>query len=121
MTDQKLNNFLNQFPKTGNGKHTHIIYAPASAKGSFTIPHEKLNELYSLLSNSLFKTNKKISFVEKIQDTTRLVIDLDFKYKTKLSGRQYNNIILTKIIKNIFSNIHTLYNTSEEQRVCLIM
>ena len=120
MVCQKLLGFLNNHPKTENGKHTHIIYAPSPGK-SYTIPDDKLEEFYKLLSNSLFVKKDKISIVEKLQPTCRLVIDLDFKYKEKLYERQYNDVILDKIIKNFFSNIDTLYELSEEQKVCWVM
>ena len=120
MVDSELIQFLKKYPKTENGKHTHIVYAPSPGK-SYTIPKDKMDEFYSTLSNSLFIKKDKISIVEKIQPICRLVVDFDFKYKKKLNARQYNDSILTKIIQNIFSNIETLYNLSEEQKVCWIM
>ena len=120
MVCQKLLGFLNNHPKTEDGKHTHIIYAPSPGK-SYTIPNSDIDEFYKLLSNSLFVKGDKISIVEKIQPICRLVIDLDFKYKEKLKERQYNDVILEKIIKNFFSNIQTLYELSEEQKVCWVM
>ena len=120
MVDLELFNFLKKYPKTENGKHTHIVYAPSPGR-SYTIPDDKIEEFYTILSKSLFIKKEKISIVEKIQPICRLVIDFDFKYKKKLKTRQYNNSILTKIIQNIFSNIETLYNLSEEQKVCWIM
>ena len=116
MVDLELFNFLKKYPKTENGKHTHIVYAPSPGR-SYTIPDDKIDEFYTILSKSLFIKKEKISIVEKIQPICRLVIDFDFKYKKKLKTRQYNNSILTKIIQNIFSNIETLYNLSEEQKV----
>ena len=120
MVNLELFNFLQKYPKTENGKHTHIIYAPSPGK-SYTIPNSKMDELYGLLTKSLFVNGDKISIVEKIQTRCRLVVDFDFKYKKKLTNRQYNDNILTKIIQNIFSNIETLYHLSEEQKVCWIM
>ena len=120
MVDSELIQFLKKYPKTENGKHTHIVYAPSPGR-SYTIPKDKMDEFYSTLSKSLFIKKDKISIVEKIQPICRLVVDFDFKYKKKLNARQYNDSILTKIIQNIFSNIETLYNLSEEQKVCWIM
>ncbi len=117
MVCQKLLSFLKEHPK--NDKHTHIIYS--SPGGSYTIPDDKLDEFYKLLHNSLFIKKDKISIVEKIQNKTRLVIDLDFKYKEKLNVRQYDENILNDIVKNFFSNIENLYGITEEQKVCWIM
>ena len=120
MVHRKLLDFLQKYPKTENGKHTHIVYAPSPGR-SYTIPDDKMDEFYGLLTKSLFVNGDKISIVEKIQTRCRLVVDFDFKYKKKLTNRQYNDSILTKIIQNIFSNIETLYHLSEEQKVCWIM
>ena len=118
--NSKLLKFLDKNPKTENGKHTHIIYAPSPGR-SYTIPDDKIDEFYQLVHDSVFINKDKLSIVEKMQPICRLVIDFDFKYKNKLSGRQYNDTILTKIIQNIFSNIENLYHLSEEQKVCWIM
>jgi P4 family phage/plasmid primase-like protien len=120
MVCQKLLSFLNDYPKKENGKHTHIIYSPSPGK-SYTIPDDKLDSFYKLLNNSLFVKKDKISIVEKIQSKSRLVIDLDFKYKDKQNNRQYDEIVLNEIIKNFFSNIETVYELSEEQKVCWVM
>ena len=40
MVCQKLLGFLNNNPKSENGKHTHIIYAPSPGK-SYTINNDK--------------------------------------------------------------------------------
>ena len=66
MVNLELFNFLQKYPKTENGKHTHIIYAPSPGK-SYTIPNSKMDELYGLLTKSLFVNGDKISIVEKIQ------------------------------------------------------
>jgi P4 family phage/plasmid primase-like protien len=120
MVCQKLVSFINKYPKKEDGKHTHIIYAPSPGK-SCTIPDDKINDFYELVHNSIFIKGDKISIVEKIQNCSRLVIDLDFKYKEKLNNRQYNEEILEEIIKNFFSNIETFYEISEEQKICWIM
>ncbi|MBD23925.1 MAG: hypothetical protein CMG46_02825 [Candidatus Marinimicrobia bacterium] len=120
MINKKLYDFLKQHPKTENGKHTHIIYAP-SPGGSYTVPQDKMDEFYTLLSKSMFEKDIKLSIVEKIQPICRLVIDLDFKYKDKQNGRQYNNTVLNHIILDIFNHIDELYTISEEQKVCWIM
>ena len=92
MVDSELIQFLKKYPKTENGKHTHIVYAPSPGR-SYTIPDDKMDEFYGLLTKSLFVNGDKISIVEKIQTRCRLVIDFDFKYKKKLKKRQYNNSI----------------------------
>ena len=48
MVCQKLLGFLNNHPKTEDGKHTHIIYAPSPGK-SYTIPNSDIDEFYKLL------------------------------------------------------------------------
>ena len=79
MVYNKLSEFLAQFPKTGNGKHTHTMYG-GEAGGSYTIPNEHLEELYKLITKAIFKKGDHVTMVEKVQDTCRLVIDLDLTF-----------------------------------------
>ena len=121
MVCQKLNSFINKYPKKEDGKHTHIIYAPSPGK-SCTIPDDKIDEFYSLVHNSIFIKGDKLSIVEKIQNRSRLVIDLDFKYKEKLNNRQYNEEILEESqLKISFLILKHFMKVSEEQKICWIM
>ncbi len=114
----KLSKFLGKYPK--QDKHTHTIYG-GSYGGAYTIPFEKMDDFYRLISKSLFRENNKLSIVEKLQNICRLVIDLDFKYKDEIKERQYNETILQKIIQDIFSNLSTIYDITDEQKVCWVM
>ena len=80
-----------------------------------------MSEFYKLLSKSLFREKNKISIVEKVQDITRLVIDLDFKYKDHFTERQYNENVLKRIINDIFTHIENVYDISNEQKICWVM
>ena len=94
----KLQTFLNKYPK--KDKHTHSIYGGGDIEcGQYDIPGEKMSEFYKLLSKGFFREKTKISIVEKVQDVTRLVVDLDFKYVDHFTERQYNEDVLKKIIK----------------------
>lgn len=117
----KLQTFLNKHPK--KDKHTHSIYGGGDIEcgGSYDIPDENMSEFYKLLSKALFRENNKISIVEKVQDITRLVIDLDFKYKDHFTERQYNGNVLKRIINDIFCHIENVYDISNEQKICWVM
>ena len=117
----KLQTFLNKHPK--KDKHTHSIYGGGDIEcgGSYDIPNEKMSEFYKLLSKSLFRENNKISIVEKVQDITRLVVDLDFKYKEHFTERQYNENVLKRIINDMFTHIENVYDISNEQKICWVM
>ena len=116
----KLKKFLEKYPK--KDKHTHTIYgAQGSPGGAYTIPSDKTDELYNLLYKALFREQEKISIVEKVQPISRLVIDLDFKYKEELTERQYNMSVLEDIIKEIFKTIGDFYDVDEGQNVCWVM
>ena len=69
----------------------------------------------------MFREKNKISIVEKVQDITRLVVDLDFKYVDHFTERQYNEDVLKKIIKDAFSHIENSYDISNEQKICWVM
>ena len=93
MVYEKLQKFLINYPK--KVKHTHTIYGDGDMPGgSYTIPPDKMDDLHRLLSRSLFDKGDSISIVEKVQNITRLVIDLDFKYKNSIETRQYNENVL---------------------------
>tara|TARA_B100000214_G_scaffold375465_1_gene361949 strand:+ start:5975 stop:8710 length:2736 start_codon:yes stop_codon:yes gene_type:complete len=117
----KLQTFLNKHPK--KDKHTHSIYGGGDIDcgGSYDIPNDKMSEFYKLLSKALFRDNNKISIVEKVQDISRLVIDLDFKYKDHFTERQYNENVLKRIINDIFRHIENVYDISNEQKICWVM
>ena len=109
----KLAKFLINYPKTGNGKHTHTIYGGGDNAGSYTIPNEKVDEFYKLVSKSLFRNNDKISIVEKLQPICRMVIDFDFKYKNQLETRQYNSNVIKKFVELFIHHIETLYTLTD--------
>ena len=48
-----------------------------------------------------------------MQNISRLVIDLDFKYIDKLSERQYDLNVVEKIVDNIFSNLTTIFDIED--------
>ena len=85
MVFSELVNFLESHKKKENDQHTHS----QPGKGSYTINENELDEFYGLINRSIFEKNDKITIFEKIQSKCPLVIDLDFKYKEKLSERQY--------------------------------
>ena len=117
----KLEAFLKLYPK--NEKHTHTIYGggDVSCGSSYTIPDDKINNFYKLISKAIFNKGNNISIVEKVQPITRLVIDLDFKYKDDIKERQYDENVLKSMIKDIFYHIDNCYNISENQKVCWVM
>jgi|MDTC01.3.fsa_nt_gb P4 family phage/plasmid primase-like protien len=120
MVYEKFLGFLTKHPKTGNGEHTHTIYG-GKYGGSYTIPNEKIEELYKLYHKSVFVKKDQFSIVEKVQPICRLVVDLDFKYKNKLETRQYNPKVLQSIIQMVFDSIDEHYICSEDQKVCFVM
>jgi len=116
----KLRSFLKKYPK--KDQHTHTIFGNKDeGGGAFTIPVDKNEELYHLLAKALFKDKENISMVEKVQNISRLVIDLDFKYVDKLSERQYDLNVVEKIVDNIFSNLTTIFDIEDHQKVCWVM
>ena len=117
MVNSILTSFLENHPKIDNGKHTHTILG----RGSYTIKEDELNEFYALLKDAIFTNNESIPILEKIQSQCPLVIDFDFKYKKKLTNRQYDEDVIKKFITHIFSKINELYILSDEKKVCFVM
>ena len=122
MVDQKLSSFLEKNRKDKNKTYTHTIYSDTTnIKGSYTIDNDKLEEFYTLVHKSIFKKKDKFTLVEKIQQICPFIVDLDLKFKEDLKERQYNDIILNKIINDTFSKMDDVYTMSNDQKVCWIM
>ena len=115
----KLERFLERFPK--KDKHTHTVYGGDIKSGAYTIPHEEVESLHNLIGKAIHIKGNRISMVEKVQDITRLVIDLDLKWKDDINERQYNENVIMAIVNDIMSKISEFYKLSEEQMFCMVM
>tara|TARA_Y100000389_G_C17462502_1_gene522897 strand:+ start:244 stop:2982 length:2739 start_codon:yes stop_codon:yes gene_type:complete len=120
MVYQKLSSFLEKNRKGENQTYTHTIYSD-NLRGSYTIDNDDLNEFYGLVYKSIFKKKNKFTLVEKIQNICPFIVDLDLKFKENLNERQYNDVILNKIINDIFSKMNDVYIMSDDQKVCWVM
>ena len=119
MVYTKLEKFLSQYPK--KEKHTHTIYGGDIKTGAYTIPVEKTDEFHKLIAKAIHIKGDRISVVEKVQDITRFVIDLDLKWKDEITERQYNEKVLMDIVNDIMFNLNTVYELSDEQKFCMVM
>ena len=99
MVYKKLEKFLSQYPK--KEKHTHTIYGGDIKTGAYTIPFDKTDEFHKLIAKAIHIKDNRISIVEKVQDITRFVIDLDLKWTEEITERQYNEKVLTDIVNDI--------------------
>jgi P4 family phage/plasmid primase-like protien len=115
----KLERFLDRFPK--KNKHTHTVYGGDIKSGAYTIPHEEVETLHNLVGKAIHIKGNRISMVEKVQDITRLVIDLDLKWKDEITERQYNEHVIMAIVNDIMSKVGEFYKVSEEQMFCMVM
>ena len=115
----KLERFLDRFPK--KDKHTHTVYGGDIKSGAYTIPHEEVENLHNLIGKAIHIKGNRISMVEKVQDITRLVIDLDLKWKDEITDRQYNENVIMAIVNDIMSKVGEFYKVSEEQMFCMVM
>ena len=119
MVYAKLGKFLSQYPK--KEKHTHTIYGGDIKTGAYTIPFEKTDEFHKLIAKAIHVKGDRISVVEKVQDITRFVIDLDLKWTEEITERQYNEKVLMDIVNDIMSNLNSVYELSDEQKFCMVM
>ena len=115
----KLERFLDRFPK--KDKHTHTVYGGDIKSGAYTIPHEEVETLHNLIGKAIHIKGNRISMVEKVQDITRLVIDLDLKWKDEITSRQYNENVIMEVVNDIMLKIGEFYKVSEEQMFCMVM
>ena len=122
MVYSKLEKFLEQYPKKTKGKHTHTIYGgDVSKTGAYTIPFDKTDEFHKLIAKAIHEKGDRISVVEKVQDITRFVIDLDLKWKEEITERQYNEKVIMNIVDDIMTNLNSVYSIEEEQKFCMVM
>jgi P4 family phage/plasmid primase-like protien len=119
MVYAKLEKFLNDYPK--KEKHTHTIYGGDIKTGAYTIPFDKTDEFHRLVAKSIHVKGDRISVVEKVQDISRFVIDLDLKWKDEITERQYNETVLMNIVNDIMCGLNTVYELSDEQKFCMVM
>ncbi len=119
MVYSKLVNFLSNYPK--KDKHTHTVYGGDIKTGAYTIPFDEVDNLHKLVAKAIHVKGDKISMVEKVQDITRLVIDLDLKWSTDIFERQYNENVIMKIVDDIMYNLDSLYELSDGQKFCMVM
>lgn len=117
----ELSDFLKSRRKKEGETHTHTVYGGGDYGGSYTIPEHDMEEFYKLIYKCIFKKNENFSIVEKIQDICPLIVDYDFKYKDKITERQYDQNLVKKFIEIMFENIEMFYDISDEQRVCWVM
>ena len=103
--DNALHDLLEKSPKK-DGKHTHTI----PGRGAYFIEKENLDEFYKLVHKEFFINNKKFMFVEKIQDTCSLVIDLDMKYKENYAVRQYTKETVDDLLQFFFEKLQKLFD-----------
>ena len=108
--DPKFSNFLKSYPKIENNI-THII----PSYGSYTIDKKGLNKFYKHVNKELFKRGKNYTIFEKLGETCSLVIDLDFKYKTLFTERQYTQETINELIKLFFSKLDELFDLEDNQ------
>lgn len=106
--DNELYKLLLQSPKK-DGKHTHTI----PGKGAYFIEKENLDMFYKLVHKEFFINNKRFMFVEKIQDTCTLVIDLDMKYKDKYEVRQYTKETIDELLQFFFEKLQKLFHLKD--------
>ena len=119
MVYKKLEKFLSQYPK--KEKHTHTIYGGDIKTGAYTIPFDKTDEFHKLIAKAIHIKDNRISIVEKVQDITRFVIDLDLKWTEEITERQYNEKIIMNIVDDIMTNLNSVYELSDEQKFCMVM
>ncbi len=106
-------NFIKKFPRENNGPITHTIIG----EGSFNLSQENTLKLYKYINREKNRGKPVPSILERIQPISRLVLDLDFKYKDEFSERQYNDEFIEKMYSYILNNLTKIFAlTSEEQK-----
>ena len=59
--------------------------------------------------------------VEKVQDITRLVIDLDLKWSEEITENNIMRNVIMKIVDDIMYNLDSLYEHLMNKKFCMVM
>lgn len=114
--------FLNNFTvkKDTDGKPiTHTGMPPFP--GKWSIPEKKLSKFYKLISECYAKDALHIPIVEKMRENFPFVIDIDLKYKSEFTERQYNSDNIEKLLEYLWSKIDTCVEGAKDRNTVFLM
>lgn len=114
----EINQFLEDKKKDGaNGKITHIIHEKSNLnRGAYCLTNSETLVLYKLINNELEKGNK-VSLVERFNNVSTLMIDLDFKYIDKFSDRQYTENYLKELYSFLCDKINEIFSLEDPNQL----
>lgn len=106
-------NYLQQFPRTENGPITHTIIG----QGSYNLSPNDTIKLYKMINRAKNKGKPVPSVLERIQKTSILMFDLDFKYKDDLSERQFDENFIKKLYSYLTDKITDVFSIADESQL----
>lgn len=117
-----ITEFLNNFSvkKDTDGKPiTHTGMPPFP--GKWSIPEKKLNKFYKLISECYAKDALQIPIVEKMREYFPFVIDIDLKYKSEFTERQYNSDNIEKLLEYLWTKIDACVENAKDKNTVFLM
>lgn len=124
MTTNDLKRFLNdrKYNKDRHDTYTHtIISGYGYGPGSYYVAPDERHLLYKLLNKAIFEENGSICLTEKPTENSPLRIDVDFRYKSNKTIREYTRNDIMAIVGTYNSNLIKYLDIDEMALVSYIM
>jgi len=105
----EINKFLGSRSRKNDDSITHIVHEGDLTRGSYHLSKDDTIQLYKLINKEINKGNK-VTVLERFNQISPLMIDLDFKYKDKQTGRQYTKEYVERLYSLICDKIGELFS-----------
>ena len=99
-----MDDFLKLY-KINKNETNKIITHTSMRGGKWCIPKDKISEFYKLTKSDIIGNSNNKLLVEKMHEYFPFVIDIDLKYKTLISERQYNEDTIESLIEFLWCQI----------------
>ena len=99
-----MDKFLQKFIVEINNNDKPITHTSMKG-GKWSIPKNKLNKFYKITNKYVIEGDENKLIVEKMNDYFPFVIDIDLKYKSDLSERQYTSDTIESLISFLWEKI----------------
>jgi P4 family phage/plasmid primase-like protien len=117
--------YLQSHKSSQNGSKTHTIIpntnnANFKFGGSYDIQGDDLSKLYEEWYHYCFEEKQTLALTEQIGPLSPLLIDIDLKYQTKETDRQYTVDTINRLISLIDEKLSIYFDVSDSQKVAYL-
>ena len=110
--DALLKGFLNS-PDSQTKPPTHTLMDG----GKFYVPKSKMTAFYKKILKIRFVNGQNVPpIVERMSDNHPFIVDIDIKYKDKLSERQYTDETIEKLVSYLYAKLSDYLELGDDSR-----